>query len=617
MKRKIFLSIILILELVFLILIYFEPARNVFISVLPQFENVYDFFIRGVNHVASWIPFSWFTSLDPLLKQWILILLTTVIGIILYLIIFGSIAYFLRRRKQKKLLSKGKEIHLTDEENARYEWKLYERRFPIRRLISLIIPLGIVLIFFFLRYDKTICSLYDNYNVGFFDFYGSMSSSLGGIDHVINQVMSWYININNKIVDRINVTYVEYIEFAVFLILILLLWWGFFSIFAKPFRIYHAKRSASKAKKKYIIAMENKEYKALKKAEKENQSSEKVSELYDLENDTFEEGQIENIASIDKQKEEKVDDNLSQENKAYIDDISTGIVDLGVVEADNDELEKPLISRESHFVGDEEVDINLEEEPMIETLEEEEEYYKSSSNDDNLAFEPYQNDLESLEIEDKVKKYNIDVIDEGEQVIKYGEDQTLVHDFDDNLLDESAKKQSLNEEETTIDKGETIPGATINSKDEFAKWLDSIIVSSIEKATKDLVKEEPKVVEKKEEKTEPSIEDKPKIFVTSKKKAKKKAIKPIGNVSIHDSISSYLLKSEEERKTFTKDELAKEETKEIKEAPKEELLFQNKKNEENIDISSLDIKPLEVKIDSQKEKKIIKPVDPLKITRDR
>ena len=114
MKRKIFLSIILILELVFLILIYFEPARNVFISVLPQFENVYDFFIRGANHVASWIPFSWFTSLDPLLKQWILILLTTVIGIILYLIIFGSIAYLLRRRKQKKLLSKGKEIPSYD-----------------------------------------------------------------------------------------------------------------------------------------------------------------------------------------------------------------------------------------------------------------------------------------------------------------------------------------------------------------------------------------------------------------------------------------------------------------------------------------------------------------------
>lgn len=436
MKRKIFLSIILILELVVLVALFIDPVRDLIVSVWPMFGTIHSHISNAFSQFTSLIKFDWYQSLPSFIQRLLVVIVFNIAFIIVYAIVFGIIAYAIRKHKQKKLLQAGKEIHLTDEENAKYEWKLYEQRFPKRRLLSLLIPIIIFALFILLRYDTTICARYDNYHHGVFDFFGTIEPYLFGLGQYISDAIGSYIRLNNAIVAKLGVTYVEWIEIAVAFILVCLIWWGFFSIFAKPFRIHHAKKRANKAKKKYIIKMENIEYKALKKAKKEDANSKKVQDLYNQDVEApQEEAKIENIAKTydDKANAKLPDDgSLSQDAKDYIDDIATGIVDLGVVDEDNDELQKPLLSRQSHFVGEEEIDIKLEEEPLIETVEEEEEYYQGEDSDEISDFEHYQSDNGfSLELEDKVRKYNVDTVQDDQDVVKYQDDNVAIHEYED------------------------------------------------------------------------------------------------------------------------------------------------------------------------------------------
>ena len=458
MKRKIGLVVILILEVAFAVIYYVKSIWNQVISVLPFMDTFAGWIREFLGKIKTWLDIPYFRDCPNTTKNMIIIVVLNLLFVIVYLLVFGIIASIrrrIRRRKIAKMSNRGKFV-LSDEEKAKFEWKLYEKHFPIRRLISLIVPIlftfGCVLI----RFDRYMCATYDHYNAGYFDLFRDGQTYLGQFGTWLETVFSKYIAVNNRIVDSIHVTWVEWIELGVAFLVLCLIWWGIFSIFARPFRKHHAKKAAKKAKNKYVAKMEYLEYKALKKGAKEMRVSKKNKDLYDNEVYLPEtEADVKAIAVATLPSEEKTKSDAQSDEQDYIDDISTGVTDLGVIEEDTGEMQEPLSVRETHFVGDEEIDIELEEEPIIETIEEEEAYYNDTEIGED-TFERYQpGNVSSIDIDDKIKKYNIDVIEEDASVAHFTEDETpTIQEYEDRdilfpnvaEIEENAEDQANSEE---------------------------------------------------------------------------------------------------------------------------------------------------------------------------
>lgn len=430
MKRAIGLICIFVVEIAFGVVYYLKNIWNQIVAAIPYAETIAGWFRQILTFFKDWISFEAFSRLPNMAKNIIIIVALNLVFLILYLLIFGIIAAIQKRSRRKKLLKNTKKTFtLSDEEKAKFEWKLYEKKFPIRRLISLLIPILFTLICIVIRYDVQLCAAEDSFHEGYFTYYSSIRSYLGGFGAWIDGVSAKYIHLNNRIVNAVQVTWVEWVEIGVAFFVLCLIWWGFFSIFARPFRRHHAKKKARKAKNKYVARMELLEYKAWKKSVKEASVSAKSKEFYEEESSIVDaHAEVSPIAvTIDSSRDEdneKLKENVSTAEKDYIDDIAAGVTDLGVIEEDTGELNEPLTVRETHFVGEEEVDIVLEEEPVIETIEEEDAYYNGAAEEEE-AFERYQPEAAtSLNVEDKIRKYNIDVIDESEQEIRrYHEDE--------------------------------------------------------------------------------------------------------------------------------------------------------------------------------------------------
>ena len=453
MKRKIGLIIILSIEIVIGVLYNINSVWSSMTSAVPFLSLIETWISNFVDLIKGLLNIPYFKDFEEPVKDWIVWITLNLLFVLLYSLIFGIIALIQRniRRKKYKQAHNNQGYLLTDEEKAKFEWKLYVTKFPTRRLISLIIPTFFAFVFVVIRYDENLCAAYDLANKGSFTLFTNIKPYIGDLGVWLETTVSKYIVFNNQIYNQIKVTWVEYIELGLVYVLVCLLWWGLFSIFIKPVRTGIAKAKARRAKNRFIVKMESLEYKALKKAEKELRVSKKNKDLYSSENFINDVGEdVKAIATpIEEDKKEK--DSAKKEpvsvEQDYIDDISTGVTDLGLIEEDNSELQEPISVREQHFVGDEEVDIVLEEEPIIETIEEEEAYYNDVDEKEE-TFERYQPEtIDSFNIEDKIKKYNIDVIEENQEVEYYQEDDApVIQEFEEKEPSEVKELKTIQEE---------------------------------------------------------------------------------------------------------------------------------------------------------------------------
>ena len=453
MKRKIGLIIILSIEIIIGVLYNINSVWSSMTSAVPFLSLIETWISNFVDFIKGLLNIPYFKDFEEPVKDWIVWITLNLLFVLLYSLIFGIIALIQRniRRKKYKQAHNNQGYLLTDEEKAKFEWKLYVTKFPTRRLISLIIPTFFAFVFVVIRYDENLCAAYDLANKGSFTLFTNIKPYIGDLGVWLETTVSKYIVFNNQIYNQIKVTWVEYIELGLVYVLVCLLWWGLFSIFIKPVRTGIAKAKARRAKNRFIVKMEALEYKALKKAEKELRVSKKNKDLYSSENFINDVGEdVKAIATpIEEDKKEK--DSAKKEpvsvEQDYIDDISTGVTDLGLIEEDNSELQEPISVREQHFVGDEEVDIVLEEEPIIETIEEEEAYYNDVDEKEE-TFERYQPEtIDSFNIEDKIKKYNIDVIEENQEVEYYQEDDApVIQEFEEKETSEVKELKTIQEE---------------------------------------------------------------------------------------------------------------------------------------------------------------------------
>lgn len=455
MKRTLGLIFIYILEVLFGVFYYVKSIWKSIINALPFFNTIASWIRFLFKIFKGWLNFEFFNGLPNIVKNVIIALLLNLIFTILYLIIFGIIAKVQKNIKKKRIASESNRIFtLSEEEKAKFEWKLFERKFPGRRIASLIIPLSFVFACIVIRFDISICNKYDAHNKGFVSWFSQIQPYLTSFGLWIEDVTCRYIVLNNRIVNSIGVVWFEWVEIAIGTIVLVFIWYGIFSIFAKPFGRHKAKQRAKKAREKYIYKMELLEYKAWKKAQNENKVSQKNKELFENEESLIVDSKsnIKPIAEINVNNK-LITNNVSIFQKDYIDDISTGVTDLGLIEEDNSELKEPLIKKETHFVGDEDVDIVLEEEPIVETIEEEEEYYSDTTEEQDETFDRFQiESISSLNLDDKIKKYNIDVIEEGGATEHYLEEEVpVIQEYEDmvilseNIIDVNQNNNNIKE----------------------------------------------------------------------------------------------------------------------------------------------------------------------------
>lgn len=493
MKRKIGLIIILSIEIIIGVLYNINSVWDAMSSAMPFLSFIESWISNFVDFIKDLLAIPYFKDFEEPVKDWIVWILLNIVFILLYSLIFGIIALIQKniRRKKYKQAHNNQGYILTDEEKARFEWKLYVTKFPTRRLISLIIPTFFMMAFVIIRYDTNMCEAYDLANKGSFTLFYDIKSYIGDLGVWLETTISKYIVFNNQIFTQIKVTWVEYILIGLVYILICLLWWGLFSIFIKPIRKSIAKGKARRAKNRFIVKMEALEYKALKKAEKELRVSKKNKDLYASENFINDVGEDVKAIATPLEEEKNNKDSKKKEpvsvEQDYIDDISTGVTDLGLVEEDNSELQEPISVREQHFVGDEEVDIVLEEEPIIETIEEEEAYYNDVEENEE-SFERYQPEaLDSFNIEDKIKKYNIDVIEENQEVEYFNEDDApVIQEFEEKEIEHNNKEEIPVEEEHETQESQTLKIITDKK--------DKKIIKPVIPVQKDLGKAEKKPI---------------------------------------------------------------------------------------------------------------------------
>ncbi len=375
--------------------------------------------------------------------------------IVLYKIIVVILSFLLRRFRRKKLVSNHLGLYiLTEEEKAQFEWKLYLKKVPIFGILSFIIPLGIEFLFVIIRFDRTICEndinrdgYFSIYNDSILPFIKTLSVDLANF---VNTEITRYILTINDIINIVNIKWIEYGFIAIIFVIILFVWYFFVWIFVKLFRIPFAKRRARRAKKRYIDKMENAELKARKKAG--SRISSKAHDILgdlDIELPVYEDDAssisiVSDVTSIDSAYKEKV--------SSYIDDISTGVIDLGLASTTEEEDKEPIEKRIPIFVDDEDVDIVLDKEPVIEVLEEESDEFE----EELPFFEKYSPDFFDDDCINEEYAYSQETVLEEEQEVEHEEVNFGIH--------EETEEELMNNSEVILNE---------NYKNEFKDTLSN------------------------------------------------------------------------------------------------------------------------------------------------
>ncbi len=471
MKKHLILKIIFIVEICLIVLFALGNVFN-FFKVTPVLNLVYflgdQLFVFGgilssllhINIVVKGISYTSFNSLVGLI-------IANVLFVILYYIIWTLVSYIVRKHNEDKLRSVVEKYELTKAEKARFRVRNYIHTFSPHVFISLIIPALFLTVLVTARFDEAICKETSSHLNGTLHFYSSyLEPALNslfkeGDFHSI--ILSFFTrSSNNGYIDIMNVwfkdfAWVEYVVIVVACIFILFLWFIIFQALHLLVRKPIAKIKCNNARKAYIYKKEHQEYKIRK--EYKNEISSKSDEfIRKLEEDVN--SHADNIAKIGEEEDDEILQNpksYEKNRKAYLEDIGYGVSDLGVSDKDIERV-KPIVEREVRYISDEDIDIVLEEEPVIEIIEEEVDT-PIENNDNDEFYEKYLPD-ETYEDEDKplsedVRDFIYENLKEDEIVDEDSlEDDNEVNDLsalEGNLPNEEESEEVLNETTTEED----------------------------------------------------------------------------------------------------------------------------------------------------------------------
>ncbi len=384
MKKTLVYVLITLVQVFLAVVRIYQPAATYFAENMPFIcdaaRELCKFYkdIGAMLHLAD-------LGIQPKFVTIVSCAICFVIETIVWYLVFGLIGLAIKKakiRRRKKLMKHPYE--LTEEEKARFDSKMYLRHFPTKRVISMLIPLAVLAFFFLVRFDTTICAKYKSNNQGLFTiwsdylkpFTDNFKIGLNGRFYgIVTKPYGW-IDLANKYIPQ-DLLWVEYVVFAVAVVLVLVVWFLLFTLLGLPFRKSAAKRRAKRAEEKYFKKMAKSEEEAL--SDNFSQISKKSSVFLGYEGTEVNESlykptddSIRSIAAIHRTENEGLTQDVLK-HADYIDDLSEGVIDLGVNgNAGETENKAPVVEREVAFVDEKEIDIVLDKEPVIEVPEEEE-----------------------------------------------------------------------------------------------------------------------------------------------------------------------------------------------------------------------------------------------------
>ena len=192
------------------------------------------------------------------------------------------------------------------------------------------------------------------------------------------------------------------------------------------------------------------------------------------------------IAKIKKENSSRHQKKIDARKKAYLEEIGYGVVDLGVSDEKAKEVKEPIVEREIRYISDADIDIILEEEPVIEIVEEDDmEEVELANKEDDLFFEKYQEDDVDLELVEEHKPEPKDVMDYVKETAEDKEEAPVVEEV---VEEEPVHVEEYVEEvkedivEEPIKEEEEVPAPVVEEKveeapkkvDPFAAYRDRV-----------------------------------------------------------------------------------------------------------------------------------------------
>lgn len=453
MKKKLFLGLILLFEsvvLFFAILSLYLDSINSII-VISQMAWAGRKLLSLGWRVSVLLTINNYLAY-PVIVKIIGLLIVNVICIVIYYAIFGPLTIVFRKKNERKRREIVPKYQLTNLEKEKLDEKNFIRRFPKGTVISFIFPVLLIALFIIIRFDKVICEVNGSKLNGTLDIsnkyiepFLSSIATPASIHDFFTYRMGMYIKLVTSFLN--NVPWVEYVLLFVGSIIILGLWLLVFFLIGLIFKKPLARRRSKLAKRRYIEKMEKIEYRLHKKYKDE--TSVKADDFISI----VEEEQntpATSISNIDAYKENDKKGLFDRQKKAYLEEIGYGVTDLGITK-DNEEVTKPITEREVRYISDEDVDIILEEEPVIEVVEEDDVTDVNPSIEDELFFEKYEADENvsedssgvSQDVEDYILK-NTQVEENEEKDIN---NEEVLNDKENNSLQEEIKEEKVEEQQ--------------------------------------------------------------------------------------------------------------------------------------------------------------------------
>ncbi len=508
MKKNIILKIILIIELALVLLFGLGNVFS-FFKDAPVFNIFYilgnQLFVFGrtlsslfhINIVVNDVSYVNFSGL-------IGFIIINIIFVILYYGIWYLVSFIIKKHNEDKLRSVVEKYELTKSEKARFQVRNYIHTFSPYVFISLIIPIVFLFILITARFDNVIAK--------------EASSKLGGTLHIFTNniepalntlfldgnfhkiILSFFTrSTSNGYIDIMNVWFssvpwVEYILLVFACALILFVWFIIFQAIYLLIRKPIAKVKCDNARKAYIYKMEHQEYK-IRKEYKNEVSSKSDDFIRTLEEEMN--SNAKNIANITPEGNDELLKNpksYEKNRRAYLEDIGYGVSDLGVSENDIEKA-KPIVEREVRYISDEDIDIILEEEPVIEVTEDEEDVSINDEDNDEFyeKYIPEEQEIEDIKpLSEDVEQYIFENINDDDLI----KEEALNNTEDSESIDELNSLEGVlpNEEEINIENQEP---ALETNEEQISEPINEEIVE--EEVNEPIVEEEPLDIEISEE----------------------------------------------------------------------------------------------------------------------
>ena len=512
MKKKIFLLLILLLEIAFFVVHgFFDKLGS---PEILNFVNV-GMDLLNTKVVAPLIELCHLQNVP--FNNVIVILAINIAFIIVYYLIFGTITAIRKASKRKRVYRIVKtHYQLTPTEEEKFSYQKYMRKFPKVRVLSLIIPLCVLALLFLARFDKEFGTNLGANLVGSLNIYSTYIQpvfiNVLGNDNIVklvfvNPIGIGYFDLVNLI--PVSLYWLDYVIFGLVSLLLLTIWYLVLTLLYLPFRKCRAKRRAKKARNKFIFKKDYQEYKLrIKHGNKVSSKSEEFMSLVESE-------------EIEKQelaKQLKREELVKKETKPmeYYDDLGHGVKDLGVSSQVKEKKDKALIEREVRYISDKDFDIELEEEPVIEIVEEDSiDQIRHQTKEDELFYEKYQPEDLLIKPVEEYAKDRLILSDYVSQISDVHEEELNNEDLVEDTplvevkpVEEAPAVEEVIEdvqEETPVVEEEQVEEVLVAEEEELGEDVTEEVVQVEEELVEEAVEETP-VIE--EEPIEEVVEDK-------------------------------------------------------------------------------------------------------------